>query len=100
MINLEIFDVPVEAQVDEQWYYHQFFWRCESLFGGKYLEVKTHEYQRRLGHELGEWIHDLRELDFDELHNEILKDLPDRVCPHKQNLLKPLISLFLKRFFF
>jgi hypothetical protein len=30
----------------------------------------------------------------------IFKDLPDRVCPHKRNLLNPLISLFLKRFFF
>jgi hypothetical protein len=48
----------------------------------------------------GGLFHDLRELDFDELHNVIFKDLPDRVCPHKWNLLKPLISLFLKRFFF
>jgi hypothetical protein len=74
MVNLEIFDVPVEAQIDEQWYYCQLFWRRESLFGGKYLEVKTREYLRRMGHELGQWIHDLRELDFAELHNVILKD--------------------------
>jgi hypothetical protein len=74
MVNLEIFDVPVEAQIDEQWYYRQLFWRRESLFGGKYLEVKTRVCLRRLGHELGEWIHDLHELDFAELHNVILKD--------------------------
>jgi hypothetical protein len=72
MVRLDIFEVPVEIETPSTWFYRQLSWRRESLFGGNYLEVKTREYQRRFGMELGSWIKDLNSVDYQGIWDKYL----------------------------
>jgi hypothetical protein len=72
MVRLDIFEVPVEIETPSTWFYRQLSWRRESLFGGNYLEVKTREYQRRFGMELGSWIKDLDSVDYQGIWDKYL----------------------------
>jgi hypothetical protein len=71
VMNLEIFEVPTEPEVDTLWFYRSRNWARESLFGGQYLEVKTREYMRRFYAALKDISSALDSVDYDHVYEKV-----------------------------
>jgi hypothetical protein len=71
VINLEIFEIPTEPEVDTLWYYRSRNWARESLFGGQFLEVKTREYMKRFYAALKDISSALDSVDYEHVYEKV-----------------------------